>query len=132
MLTRLLCALPACGCALLICGAHAPPPTQAEAPTPIPPPPPPAVDVTLPTGFQMRTFASEPLVSDPVAFDIDAKGRFYVAESERQERGIEDNRTSSWWLMDDLTAKTVADRLAYYEKWKDKRDGGMDYYRKYA
>jgi putative membrane-bound dehydrogenase-like protein len=80
----------------------------------------------------MQTFASEPLVSDPVAFDIDAQGRFFVAESERQERGIEDNRTSSWWLLDDLTAQTVADRLAYYEKWKDKREGGMDYYRKYA
>jgi len=132
MLLRFACSLSACGCALLICGAHAPPPTSSEASPPAPAAPAPAVDVTLPTGFQMRTFASEPLVSDPVAFDIDAKGRFYVAESERQERGIEDNRTSSWWLMDDLTAKTVADRLAYYEKWKDKRDGGMDYYRKYA
>jgi len=132
MLLRFACSLSACGCALLICGAHAPPPTSSEASPPAPAAPAPAVDVTLPTGFQMRTFASEPLVSDPVAFDIDANGRFYVAESERQERGIEDNRTSSWWLMDDLTAKTVADRLAYYEKWKDKRDGGMDYYRKYA
>jgi len=119
MWKRVISALLACSCAV---------PAAPAAPSEPEPP----VVVTLPQGFQLQEFAREPLVSDPVAFDIDTKGRFYVAESQRQERGIEDNRTSSWWLLDDLTAKTVADRLAYYEKWKDKRDGGMDYYRKYA
>ncbi|MSR29176.1 MAG: c-type cytochrome [Phycisphaerales bacterium] len=86
----------------------------------------------VPTPFTIELFAKEPLVADPVAFAIDSKGRFFVAESERQERGIEDNRSSKFWLMDDLTAQTVADRLAYYEKWEGERKDGMDYYRAFA
>ena len=91
-----------------------------------------ATPVTVPAGFKIQLFAKEPLVADPVSFDIDSHGRVFVAESERQERGIEDNRSSPFWLMDDLTAQTVDDRLHYYEKWKDKRKGGMDYYTAFA
>jgi putative membrane-bound dehydrogenase-like protein len=86
----------------------------------------------VPKGFQIAVFAREPLVADPVAFAFDAKGRIYVAESERQERGVEDNRSSKFWLMDDLSAQSVEDRLAYYEKWAAERKGGMDYYRAFA
>lgn len=86
----------------------------------------------VPPGFTISVWAREPLVADPVAIAIDNKGRIYSAESERQERGIEDNRSSKFWLMDDLAAQTVADRLAYYEKWKGERKGGMDYYRAFA
>ena len=104
-----------------------PPPVVAPQSTPT------RIDpIAVPEGFRIALFAREPLVVDPVAFDIDAQGRVFVAESARQERGIEDNRSSKFWLMDDLTAQTVEDRLAYYEKWKDKRKGGMDYYRAFA
>jgi len=82
-------------------------------------------------GLQTALFAKEPLVADPVAFCFDDRGRLYIAESSRQERGIEDNRSSSWWLMDDLQSVTVGDRLRMYEKWAEKRDGAMDFYRKY-
>ncbi len=107
--------------------ACSPPPTsQAETA------PPPAPPIVVPEGFVSAVYAREPLVADVVAFEIDPRGKIYVAESERQERGIEDNRSSKFWLMDDLAAQTVADRLAYYEKWKEKRLGGMDYYRAFA
>jgi putative membrane-bound dehydrogenase-like protein len=89
-------------------------------------------DVTLRDGFRMELFAREPLIADPVAIWIDDAGRVWVAESERQERGIEDNRSSSFWLMDDLQARSVDDRLAYYRKWADERDGGMDYYEAFS
>ena len=94
--------------------------------------PPTTVKVLVPDGFQVALFAREPLVADPVAFDIDSQGRLFVAESHRQERGIEDNRSSSFWLLDDLAAQSVEDRAAYYEKWKDKRANGMDYYSAFA
>ncbi|MDA1261916.1 MAG: HEAT repeat domain-containing protein [Planctomycetota bacterium] len=97
------------------------------APPPVTPTP-----VIVPSGFKIEIFAREPLVADPVAIDIDSQGRIFVAESERQERGIEDNRSSAFWLIEDLTAQTVEDRLAYYEKYKDKRKGGMGYYSAYA
>jgi putative membrane-bound dehydrogenase-like protein len=82
-------------------------------------------------GLSRATVAVYPLVDDPVAFCIDDQGSFYFAESDRQERGIEDNRSSPFWLLDDLRGETVADRLRMYEKWASKRAGGMSYYSKY-
>ncbi len=82
-------------------------------------------------GFGKATIAVYPLVDDPVAFTIDDQGNFYFAESDRQERGVEDNRSSSFWLLDDLASQTVEDRLRMYEKWASRREGGMAYYSRY-
>lgn len=84
--------------------------------------------IRTPEGVSKRIIAAGPLVRDPVAFAIDARGRAYVCESERQEFGVEDNRSSSFWLQDDLALQTVDDRLAMYEKHKDRRQDGMGYY----
>lgn len=70
----------------------------------------------VPAGFQTRLIAAEPLVANPCAFVIDSKGRIYVCETFRQERGIEDNRGHQYWVKDDLAAQTVADRVAYIKK----------------
>ena len=83
------------------------------------------------TGLSASTVARYPLVDDPVAFCIDEQGRFFFAESDRQERGVEDNRSSRFWLLDDLASESVADRLQMYEKWSHKRAGGMSYYSKF-
>ncbi len=82
----------------------------------------------VPDGCRKRIVATEPLVRDPVSFTISDRGELLVCESARQEQGVEDNRSSSWWLMDDLKLQTLEDRLAMYEKWAGKRDGGMAYY----
>ena len=79
-------------------------------------------------GMKTGILATEPMIQDPVAFWIDPDGRLYVAETERSNHGTMDNRSSSFWLDDDLQAMTVEDRLAYYEKWEGKRKGGMAYY----
>ena len=84
--------------------------------------------IRTPEGISKRIIAAGPLVRDPVAFAIDAQGRAYVCESERQEFGVEDNRSSPFWLDDDLALQTVDDRLAMYEKHKDRRQDGMGYY----
>jgi putative membrane-bound dehydrogenase-like protein len=81
-------------------------------------------------GFAWGLWAQEPLVQDPVSFTIADDGSLYVAESFRQEKGVEDNRSSKFWLEDDLQLQRVEDRLKMYEKWASKREGGMDYYRK--
>jgi putative membrane-bound dehydrogenase-like protein len=82
-------------------------------------------------GLSKSTVANYPVVDDPVAFCIDEQGRFYFAESDRQDLGVEDNRHSSYWLLDDIACETVEDRLRMYEKWSAKREGGMAYYRKW-
>ena len=88
--------------------------------------------VKPPDGFQWKLWAKEPLVADPVAFTVLNDGSLMVVESERQDRGVEDNRYSPWWLMEDLRASTVEERLAIYTKYADKRVNGMDWYTKYA
>ncbi len=88
--------------------------------------------VKPPHGFQWKLWAKEPLVADPVAFTVLQDGSLMVVESERQDRGVEDNRYSPWWLIEDLRARTVEDRLAIYTKWASKRVNGMDWYTKYA
>jgi putative membrane-bound dehydrogenase-like protein len=92
---------------------------------------PPAAPAIAPIpGLSWSLIAKEPLVQDPVSFCIADDGSIYVAESFRQEKGVEDNRSSKFWLEDDLQLQTVQDRLKMYEKWAAKRAGGMDYYRK--
>lgn len=79
-------------------------------------------------GLAHHVHAEHPMVKDPVAFCFDERGRIYVAETFRQDRGVEDNRSSAFWLLDDLSLQTVEDRLRMYEKWAHMREGGMAYY----
>ena len=65
---------------------------------------------------------------DPVSFCFDEKGNILVAESFRQENAVPDNRSSPFWLEDDLQNQTLEDRLAMYEYWADQRVNGMDFY----
>ncbi len=70
----------------------------------------------VPEGMQATLFAAEPLLANPVAFCIDERGRFYVAETYRQQKGVEDNRSHMVWLHDDLAAQTLDDRRSMFEK----------------
>lgn len=70
----------------------------------------------VPEGFKMSLFAAEPMTANPVAFCLDDFGRVYVAETYRQGQGVEDNRGHNYWLIDDLSAQSVADRRAYILK----------------
>jgi quinoprotein glucose dehydrogenase len=66
--------------------------------------------------LKAELFAAEPLLKNPVSFSQDEKGRWYIAETYRQEHGVEDNRSHAPWLNDDLAAKTTDDRLAMMHK----------------
>ena len=68
-------------------------------------------------GLSAQLFASEPMVANPVAFCFDERGRVYVAETFRQSKGVEDNRSHMNWLIDDLAARTVADRIEFFKKY---------------
>jgi len=67
-------------------------------------------------GLKVELFAAEPLLANGVAFTVDEKGRWYIAETYRQERGVEDNRGHGNWLNDDIAARTTEDRLAMIRK----------------
>jgi len=73
--------------------------------------------IQLADGLEVRLFAAEPLVANPVAFTVGPDGALYVVESFRQNRGVTDNRGHDQkWLDDDLAAQTVEDRIAYHRK----------------
>lgn len=70
----------------------------------------------VPDGMQVDLFAAEPLLANPVAFCIDHRGRVYVAETFRQQHGVEDNRYHMDWLHDDLALQSVDERVAMFRR----------------
>ena len=84
----------------------------------------------LPAGFAATLFAQHPLFGNPVAIDVDPRGRVFVAEQYRFNRGDEENRTSSFLLDDDLQVETTDDRLAMFRKWSSRYEGGMAWFTK--
>ncbi len=102
--------------------------TKASGAAATPPPTAPSIAPVAPLSWAI--FAQDPLVQDPVSFCVADDGSLFIAESFRQEKGVEDNRSSKFWLEDDLQLQSVEGRLKMYEKWASKREGGMAYYRK--
>jgi quinoprotein glucose dehydrogenase len=72
----------------------------------------------LPPGFKAELFAAEPRLANPVAFHIDEKGRFYVAETFRLHHGVLDIREVMDWLDDDTACRVVADRKTMVRKFR--------------
>ncbi len=80
----------------------------------------------IPESWRAQLFAAEPLVANIVAFDVDPQGRLFVVESFRQNKGVTDNRGhDQQWLLADLSAKTVQDRIDYHKRLLP--DGGESY-----
>lgn len=78
--------------------------------------------MTVPEGSKVTLFAENKVhgVYSPTALTIAETGEVYVAETHRLAHGVEDNRRHLYWLMDDISSQTTADRAAMYEKWKEK------------
>lgn len=65
----------------------------------------------VPDDMEIELFAAEPMLANPVCFYVDHQGRFYVGETFRHHHGVTDMREHTSWLVDDLAARTVEDRL---------------------
>jgi len=71
----------------------------------------------VPSGMEVQLWAAEPDLANPVAFDVAADGRVYVAETFRQEtEGVPDNRSHPEFLEEDLRTVTVEQRGENYLK----------------
>lgn len=75
----------------------------------------------LQPGFKVELFAAEPLLANPVAFNIDDRGRFFIAETFRHGGGVTDIRGHMNWLDEDLANRTVEDRLAMLKRHEGSR-----------
>ncbi len=73
--------------------------------------------IRIPEGWKIELFAAEPDVANIVAMDIDYRGRVFVCETFRQNRGVTDNRGHDQrWLLADLASETVQDRIDYHKR----------------
>lgn len=71
----------------------------------------------LPEGWTVELVAAEPLLANPVCFALDHDGvTVYVGETFRHHKGVTDIRDHMDWNDDDLAARTVEDRVAYFKK----------------
>ncbi len=94
--------------------------------------PPDSIPFRVPEGWEVKVFADVPQLGNPVAFCFDERGRIFVAEEYRFNRGTEENRTRPFLLEDDLQLQTVDDRLAMYRKFAERFEGGMGWFSRYA
>ena len=76
-------------------------------------------------GLKVEVWAAEPLLANPVAFTIDERGRFFVAETFRVHKGISDIRGHMNWLDEELASQSTNDLARLYKKYKV--DGLNDY-----
>ncbi len=70
-----------------------------------------------PHGFEMKLWAREPLLRNPVALSFDDKGRLFVVETSRRGTVDIDIRSHKSWAYDDLKNQSIAQlRLFFREK----------------
>ena len=74
----------------------------------------------LAEGLKVDLIAAEPLLANPVAFDIDKKGNFYVVETYRLHKGVTDIRQHMNWLDEELASQSVEDMREMFHRYKVK------------
>ncbi|MEO6004098.1 MAG: HEAT repeat domain-containing protein [Opitutus sp.] len=70
----------------------------------------------LPPELKASLWAAEPMLANPVAFNIDEHGRVFVAETYRYRSSVLDIRDYLWMLEDDLACRTIEDRTKMVTK----------------
>jgi quinoprotein glucose dehydrogenase len=70
----------------------------------------------VPPGLEVKLWAAEPMLANPVAFNFDEQGRIFVAETYRYRSSVLDIRDYMWMLEDELACRTVEDRAALIRK----------------
>ena len=67
----------------------------------------------LADGLELSLWASDSLAPDPVALDIDDKGRIYVTRTNRQKNSEFDIRGHRDWMIPSIALQSVEDRRAF-------------------
>lgn len=71
----------------------------------------------LPHGLVATLWAAEPMLANPVAFNLDEHGRVFVAETYRYRTSVLDIRDYMWMLEDELANRNQDDFLATLRRW---------------
>ncbi len=70
----------------------------------------------LADGLELNLWASDSLAPDPIAMDIDTKGRIYLTRTNRQKNSEFDIRGYQHWMTPSISMQTVEDRRAFLRK----------------
>jgi len=72
-------------------------------------------NIRIQPGFKTELFAAEPMLANPVAIEIDGRGRLYVVETFRHGLGVDTN-SCGLNVDQDLALRTVDERLEFMKK----------------
>ena len=67
-------------------------------------------------GLELSLWASDSLAPDPIAMDIDTKGRIYLTRTNRQKNSEFDIRGYQHWMTASISLQSVEDRRAFLRK----------------
>lgn len=70
--------------------------------------------IEVPGRYELREFAREPMIMNPVGISAAEDGSVYVAETRRRKSSNLDIRANADWLNDELSFKSVAEKEAFY------------------
>ncbi len=70
----------------------------------------------LADGLELSLWASDSLAPDPIAMDIDTKGRIYLTRTNRQKNSEFDIRGYQDWMTPSISLQSVEDRRAFLRK----------------
>jgi len=67
----------------------------------------------LADGLELKLWASDSLAPDPIAMDIDSKGRIYLTRTHRQKNSEFDIRGYQHWMTPSISMQSVEDRRTF-------------------
>lgn len=69
---------------------------------------------TVADGFEVKLFASEPMISNPIAIDVDTYGRVWVTEGVHYRRAAKDPPVDKIKVLEDTDGDGVADKMTVF------------------
>ena len=75
-----------------------------------------AITAILADGLELNLWASDSLAPDPIAMDIDDKGRIYLTRTNRQKNSEFDIRGHRDWMTPSISLQSVEERRAFLRK----------------
>lgn len=70
--------------------------------------------LTPPDGFEIKTFASEPMIVNPIAIDVDTYGRVWVTEGVNYRRNVNNPPDNKIKVLEDTDGDGVADKVTVF------------------
>src|SRR5436190_16928435 len=67
-------------------------------------------------GFEVKLFASEPMIVNPIAVDVDTYGRVWVTEGTKYRRNVGNPPDDKLQVLEDTDGAGVADKVTVFSR----------------